>query len=441
MDAVDQRVGVLERADSMALTFTYAPDAPQTSPISLSLPVRPAPYLDADCRGYFENLLFEGPQLDRALDTYRLNRGDTGALLYHLGADCPGAISITPEGRGPGKRPGIFPDDYDRIDDERMLEIVQSLHLERRLPQAERDPSPLAGVQGKIALLYHDQRYYLPKPDSRAPTTHILKVSPARDPHLTEAETALLAIATSCGIHTTRFVPKTFKVRGLTIKAILLERFDRDVKGGHVRRIHTEDFCQALGLPPSLKYQRHAVLPEHQFSAKAVGTIAAKTSTPGLFVQTFLDHTLYNILVGNTDNHGKNGTILHGAGGTELAPLYDVVPVFTDTTVTHRLAFDIGTAHYVEDIQPADLVAMMRDIGFIRPRFDKRLEKKLRHLVSTISNEADARLAKGLADALAAQMGEVATALGLDLGVPERDYFPRVTRDESRAPGGWEQLS
>ena len=181
MEAQATRVGVLERADDKSLTFTYDVGGGDVTRISLSMPVTDQPYGDAACRGFFENLLFEGSQLDRVLDSYKLDRGDTGALLYHLGADCPGAISITPAGSGPAKRPGVFPDDYDAISDDHLLAIVRSLHIERRLLDEHRDPSPLAGVQGKIAVVYRDGIYYLPKVGRRAPTTHIHKVSPQGD--------------------------------------------------------------------------------------------------------------------------------------------------------------------------------------------------------------------------------------------------------------------
>ena len=126
-------VGVLTRDDNKALTFTYAEGVKRAHQLSLSLPSRSEPFSDGECRGYFANLLFEGPQLDRVLDSFKLDRGDVGALLWHLGGDCPGAISITPEGTGPGKAPGLFPDDYDLLTDEKLHAIVRSLHLHRRL--------------------------------------------------------------------------------------------------------------------------------------------------------------------------------------------------------------------------------------------------------------------------------------------------------------------
>lgn len=149
-EACGTPIGHLTRDVDKALSFAYAKDTGKEQQISLSLPIRPKPSKDADCWGYFANLLFEGPQLDKVLDSYKLDRGDIGALLWHHGADCPGAIFVTLEGTGPRKTPGRFPHDYEMLDETRLHEIALSLHLHRRLPDGERNPSPVAGVQGKI---------------------------------------------------------------------------------------------------------------------------------------------------------------------------------------------------------------------------------------------------------------------------------------------------
>jgi serine/threonine-protein kinase HipA len=436
LEPQEQRVGVLERADDKRLTFTYDDKLQAAARISLSMPITDQPYSDAACRGFFENLLFEGPQLDRVLDSYKLDRGDTGSLLYHLGGDCPGAISITPEGEGPAKRPGVFPDDYDAINDDHLLAIVRSLHIERRLLEEHRDPSPLAGVQGKIAVLYRDGTYYLPKAGRRAPTTHILKVSPQGDPELTRYEAALLGLSTRCGLPTTQFEAKTFNIGQSTVHAILVGRFDRDIHGNEIRRIHSEDFCQALGLAPSLKYERNSMSPDHRFSAQAVGKIATQVTAPGLFLQSFLDQTLFNLLVGNTDNHGKNSAILYRGGGTELAPLYDVVPVFMDKRVTHQFAFRMGLADYAEDLTEANLIEFMVDLGYRRPSAKPALGR-MSKIVDTVNEDAAALGGKRLSDAVSEQMSVVAGALGADLGVEVRDYFGRQTRDDNAESGAW----
>ena len=89
---------------------------------------------------------------DQVIDRHRLDQDDVVGILYFLGSDCPGAISCMPVGKGPGKRPGNLEEDYEPLDAVRLTELMQSLADHRRMPRGLRDPSPLAGVQGKVAL-------------------------------------------------------------------------------------------------------------------------------------------------------------------------------------------------------------------------------------------------------------------------------------------------
>jgi len=445
MEGRDVPVGLLSRSADRELSFVYSDGVAPEHRISMSLPIRPEAYGDAECRGYFANLLFEGPQLERVLDGFGLDRGDIGALLWHLGADCPGAISITPEGTGPGKAPGRFPGDYERLSDDRLNQIVLSLHRHRRMPEGERDPSPVAGVQGKLACLMLDGSVWLPKEGSRAPTTHILKVSPAGDPDMTRQEATLLQIASEIGIDAAETLELAFEVEGVRINALLSTRFDREIEmtdgAGAIRRRHVEDFCQALGLPPGLKYERDSVDPDRRFSAAAVRGIASRTSAPALFTRDFLSQTLFNLIVGNSDNHGKNASLLYRGGRAELAPLYDVVPVFMDRRVTHELAFRHGGARFAEDLDTDALRGLLSDLGFARPPVN-RTAKQLQDMAKRVSGLSALRAPKDLADGLHAQARVVADALGLDFDLVERDYFNRITRDgEAERTGGWQGFS
>lgn len=440
MEAEEEPVGLLERAEDKSLRFGYAEGSPPERRISMSLRVRAEPYGDAACVAYFGNLLFEGRELDRVMAAHALDRDDVGGLLFHLGADCPGAISVTPEGTGPGKRPGRFPDDYELLAPDRLTAIVRSLHFRGSLPEGERDPSPVAGVQPKLALVSHGGHFYVPREGTRAPTTHILKVSPDSDRSLTRHEAALLDLARDLGIETADAEYRVFRdpETGADIGAILSTRFDRVFDGTTVSRIHSEDLCQAIGLARVLKYERDALRVDHCFSARAVGRLAEDTAVPGLFRMDFLRQTLFNLAVGNTDNHGKNGALLYRGFHGALAPLYDVVPVTMDERVTHELAFTLGGARLAEDVDVASIERAMGDLGFARPRLDRPLMKILSGVAAGVGM-LETRGGKDLADGVAAQLGVIEAALGRDLSVPKRDYFPRKVRDErvDGAAGGW----
>ncbi|MHA3980695.1 HipA domain-containing protein [Halovulum sp. GXIMD14794] len=441
MEGLEEPVGSLERRDDNAMRFTYAePDLPLRGRISMSMPIRKEAYGDAPCRAFFGNLLFEGRELERVMSLHGIDRDDIAGLLAHLGADCPGAISITPEGQGPGKRPGVFPDDYEEIDEERLEGIVRTLHEIGQLPETQRDPSPVAGVQPKIALVAFDGRYYLPLAGSGAPTTHILKVSPRSDAHLTRREHALLELARDLGLAViqTEYIETPAAGDGHPIGAILTVRFDRSIDGGRIRRIHSEDFAQALGIPRQLKYERDAdgETAREGFSLRAIDRIASQVAVPARFRLEFLRQTLFNLAVGNTDNHAKNGSILYRGERGELAPLYDVVPVTMDDTVTHEFAFRLGGAAFAEDLMPGALADAKSDLGF-RASPLTRSERAVLHGVAAQLDMLEERSDKLLADAVATQLSVVNDALDLKLIIPERDLFPRKIRDARAAVGGW----
>lgn len=145
----------------------------------------------------------------------------------------------------------------------------------------------------------------------------------------------------------------------------------------------------------------------------AVATIARQASVPTLFQRDFLQHVLFNLLVGNSDNHGKNGSVIHRGGATTLAPLYDVVPVLMDRNVTHRLAFRHGAADFAEDFSQDNLKTLMLDLGFAKPRVE-RIVKQVKAAASCIAEVAPTLADKALADALYSQAQAVEAALGAE---------------------------
>jgi serine/threonine-protein kinase HipA len=404
---IQEPIGVLERSPDKSMAFNYATQAPENARLSLALPVSDETYGDAACVAYFGNLLFESRELERIRSTHKIDRDDVAGLLYHLGADCPGAISVMPAGQQPIKRPGIFPDDYDHLPLDEITSIVASLHFNGVLPNGSRDPSPIAGVQPKLAILYIDQEFYLPKIGTGAPTTHILKVSPRENPSITHHEVALMDLAQELGIEAAKSKHLVFEDESTNLK------YERDGEG------------------------------PVRFSAEGVGEIAQQMAVPALFQIEFLRHTVFNLGVGNTDNHGKNGALLYDTPSGRLAPLYDVVPVTMEKKSSHEFAFKVGNAQYAEDLSVADLEAMTRKFGFMRPDFNRHIKKELLDVGQVGIPFLHQNGGKQLADAVAAQLCVIEESLNVDLEIPERDYFPRNVRDQKPeiVAGGWHDFS
>ena len=442
LEAGREPIGQLSSEPDGDMSFRYVTDA-IPHPISASLPIREEPFGDVVVRGFFSNLLFENEMRDHVMQRHGIAERDIVGLLAHLGADCPGAISCVPEGAPPGKRPGRLDIDYDVLDgtpvvpeaapandfditplpvEDMMIRLMASLRDNRRLPADINDPSPLAGVQGKVALaVLPNGRLGFPKPGSGAPTTHVLKVPRAGTMASVACEhlaTRLMARVQGHPVAQTRILGEG------SLQGLLITRFDRKVTEGQVHRVHQEDFCQALGLGHTLKYERYGV-GARAFTAAAIGGLLKATRVPALARQAFFEITLTNMVLGNSDNHAKNHALLYTAARPELAPAYDIDPVLLDAGVTHEMSFRIGRARMADDVGRDDLIAFMAALG--ARRFVRAQENRVASIAQAMVQEAadlPRPVGKGLCDAIRQQAYHLSANLELDLDVPEFDAVP-----------------
>jgi serine/threonine-protein kinase HipA len=104
--------------------------------------------------------------------------------------------------------------------------------------------------------------------------------------------------------------------------AIVVDRYDRRESVGQVNRVQQEDLCQALGLPPTMKYQNDGGPSPGQIS-----DLFRRVMSPRVADQTltrFVDALAWNWLIAGTDAHAKNYSLLLAGGQVRLAPLYDI---------------------------------------------------------------------------------------------------------------------
>jgi len=439
LEASPHPVGKLSSAADGTMSFAYTTDA-LPHQVSLSMPIREEPFGDVVTRGFFSNLLFENEMRDQVMQRHGIAERDVVGLLFHLGADCPGAISCVPEGAGPGKRPGRIDEDYDVLDGApaiqgplsdvteplavsgSLAEIMVSLRDHRRLPPQTEDPSPLAGVQGKIALAQlPDGRLGLPRPGSGAPTTHILKVPRAAQMSSVLREHLATRLMARVQPHP---VSETSVLGEGSLQGLLVARFDRRVDGTAVNRIHQEDFCQALGFGHWLKYERDGG-DAGAFTAQAIGGLLAATRVPAQARQAFFEMTLANLLLGNSDNHAKNHALLYTGSKPELAPAYDIDPVLLVPDVTHEMSFCVGDARVADDVTGDDLDRFLKALG--ARSFGRPQQRRTASIIETLVEAADDLPRPGgkrLCDVIRQQARHLSDNLGLGLDLPEFDAVP-----------------
>lgn len=438
LDNSESPVGVLVRDQHGGLAFAYNEayvSDPQAISLSLSLPLTPEPFEEAVARPFFDNLLQERDgALSDIMARENIARDDIAGLLFHLGKDCAGALSILPAGSPPTKVPGDYQNDYQRIEDDRQIAIVDSLHKRRRLPAGTDDPSPLAGMQSKFALtVLPDGSLAEPLPGSGAPTTHILKV-PDQE-HVRDGSLEYHAMQLS---HAVGFATASVSLLPLAgIEVLLVTRFDRALDiNGRVVRIHQEDFAQALGLPAALKYERRGA-PGRRFDVEAVRRILDATDDPAAGREFFIRATIFDLLVGNVDGHAKNFALLHEAGGRiRAAPRYDVLPTRLDDTLTEELAYRIGEATTLDDIRKEDIDLFLKSMGIGSTAARQRLsERYVLEIANALAEHLD-RLGKAgqkpFADLIASNMRLLLGALDFEVPAPARGRDAYIART-----GGW----
>lgn len=343
-----QVMGAIRKDKRARLTLAYDADwrrAANAYPLSLSMPLVVAEHAHAKIEPWLWGLLPDNEAiLARWGQRFQVSPRNPFALLAHVGEDCAGAVQIVEPERVDALRAQPA-GQVDWIDDKDIAARIRLLREDHAAWRMARDAGQfsLAGAQPKTAFLFENGRWGVPS--GRAPTTHIVKPPTATFDGHAENEHVCLALARMLGLPAAASEVRVFEGE----VAIVVERYDRVRMGGAIRRLHQEDMCQALGLPPTGKYENEGgpgVQP-------IVELLRGYSSRPSDDVWTFMRALALNWLIGGTDAHAKNYSVLIGAGGrARLAPLYDVastLPYDFDFKKL-RLAMKIGGRYFLDDI-------------------------------------------------------------------------------------------
>ncbi|QPH54740.1 type II toxin-antitoxin system HipA family toxin [Pontivivens ytuae] len=370
-----RHVGRLTRQSSGAIDFQYAPEWlawEHTMPISLSLPLREDRYLGAPVIAVFDNLLPDSDAIRRRVAERRGAEGiDAFSLLSAVGRDCVGALQFLPEGEVPDPADQIR---GDVLDEDEIAAMIANLgNVPLGLGDDQDFRISIAGAQEKTALLYHDGHWL--RPHGTTPTTHILKPQIGRLPlgvdlsHSVENEHLCLRLLEAFGLEVAQTEIRDFGEH----RVLVVERFDRrHAADGRLLRLPQEDCCQALGVPPTRKYQN-----DGGPSAADILDLLKASDVPEQDRIAFLKAQILFWLMAATDGHAKNVSLFLRPGGRfRLTPLYDVISVQPSIDAGQlqgpkvKLAMSVGTnRHYrVDDIvarhfmQTAERAGLSRDV-------------------------------------------------------------------------------
>ncbi|RUV21085.1 HipA domain-containing protein [Mesorhizobium sp. M7A.F.Ca.MR.245.00.0.0] len=254
---------------------------------------------------FFANLLPEGPLRAYLAERAGVSEKREFFLLWVLGRDLPGALTIVPADAE------AWPDLRDEGDAEA-----------RRARRSNALRFSLAGVQLKFSAVRNSGKGGgLTIPADGVGGSWIVKLPSQLYEGVPENEFSMMSLAARLGMD----VPEVQLLdvdaidglpegmRSMKGQALAIRRFDRTGDGP----VHIEDFAQVFGVWPDDKYKRA--------SARNIATVLGiEAGDSG--ASEFIRRLVFNTLIGNADMHLKNWSMIYPDRRTAaLAPAYDFV--------------------------------------------------------------------------------------------------------------------
>lgn len=419
----DRRLVATISADEHATRLTYDNAwlaAPDRFPVSLAMPLQTEPYGDELVLPWLMNLLPEGEPLRAMTRALGAAPEDALGLIAETGNDLAGALSIAPKPQGEAG--------YRAIPNADALErIITELPARPFLVGEEGVSMSLAGAQDKLPVALIEGQ--LAVPINGAPSTHILKPDNPRLPGSVQNEALCMVLARRMGLEVAPVITGIAGERSY----LLVDRYDRAEINGEVRRLHQEDFCQALGRAPAAKYEFNGTGTRGPSIADMFALVRQHMTARD--ITRLLDAVILNIAIGNVDSHAKNYSILLGPNGAKFAPLYDLMSGLAWANITQNHAQAIGGQrrgrhiygrHWRHLAEAAGIAAR----GTIQ-RVDRVTSRLLRELPAAIEEVAAMPAGSAMLNIFAKEIEERATevkAHAAQEGVP--DVATPATDDE-----------
>ena len=358
------RVGTLALVDGR-LNFCYAPgwlSHKDAVALSASLPLQAEPFDDRKTRPFFAGLLPEGQMRRLIAQQFQVSGQNDFALLDHIGGECAGAVTFLEPGQA--LPVSTRTDDVQWLSDDEVVAILDELPRRPMLAGKDGLRLSLAGAQDKLPVVFDGTRIGLPL--NGTPSSHILKppIHAVEDSVINEGFCMALAEAM-------QLKPAKSKVHKVLDRSFLLvERYDRLIDAqGNRQRLHQEDFCQALGVVPEMKYQNEGG-PD---LVQCFDLLRSATRPSAPQVLRLLDYVIFNALIGNHDAHAKNFSLLYSGKAPVLAPSYDTLSTAAYPTMTQKMAMKIGSNYKFSEVQARHWEQFAESVGLTKAQAKRRI--------------------------------------------------------------------
>ena len=399
LNGIQTLVGKIAGESYLDARFRYEQeylDNKDAAAISISLPLQQEAFSPAKTKNFFESLLPEGFSRKAVANWMKADENDYISILAELGRECLGAIKIV-EGQD------------DEVSGYELLSAqrVKALAAEGATKSTEillETHLSLTGASGKVGLYYNaaDKTWYLPKGD--APSTHIVKQSHVRHKQIVLNEQLCIQTAKRIGIT----VPESFIVsQGSQADEDILyatARYDRPLSNNKELdglkcpyRLHQEDFAQALGIFAADKYEKTP----SGYMARMFELLRNESANPIEDQIALLRIIIFNYLIGNTDCHVKNFSLLYSEDlkSKRLAPAYDLVATRVYRT-TSDMSFYIGDELNISKINRSKFEMVASEIGLSSNLVLNNFDDVANKLEKAMADAAEKLAEKGFENAI-----------------------------------------
>ncbi len=312
---------------------------------------------------FLANLLPEGKWLEELSVDRQISKSNIFGLIAAIGAETTGALTFYHAG-GREEPP---PTSFRPVSDEELRDRLAIRH-QRSIATWDGKPRlSVAGVQDKLPILIRPGGA-MGFGEGDLASTHILKFGTTAGMHLVVNEYICMELARLVKLPA---APVALARYGEPV--LVVERFDRRWSGARVERRHLIDGCQMLDLPPAYKYERpfgksgEGAKIRTGASLPALFTACRLCRIPALAIRDLVHWVLFQLLIGNSDAHGKNISFYVGPKGIDVAPAYDLlnVTIYGDQ-YDQDLAMAIGDTFSLEAIHAYQLAEMCDECGLPR---------------------------------------------------------------------------
>lgn len=351
----------------MATGFALSPSLPLTNEID-----------DASVLAFFQNLLPEGRAFEHLCRLSIISENNIIGLVLRLRDDLSGAVRLALGGENQQQKSTIRP----IAKNELLLRLTDP----DRYPMDVWDGKPsvfVSGTQPKLNVLGIDGGWALSR-DAKLVSDTILKFENQAYPQLLFNEYLTTQIAKAIGFEVCKM---QYKRLG-KYPVLEIDRFDRkksvdEFGQSWVLRRHTIDGCQALGVASWMKYEKlegnlDESCAEDGVSYAKLFELADYASCKMDFVINLLDWMIFNVVIGNSDAHGKNISFFVDHRGLSVAPWYDLISVLLIDKVDHSMGMRVGGERELEKVGALQLGNTVREVGLT----EKLLIQRMSNLIN-----------------------------------------------------------